>query len=250
MPSRRFTEKISIGTRRASEWEREQPRNCSFLVFSVEASAKAYAKSTNVIYTSNPQSSHVYVVVNIRRKKKQKCFHHRGFSCSCARPERVGRGKQEENVECRKSLSKNTRFEKKNFGELRRATVWLVPQAERKNAKIPLHSHTHESAFHENSMLSGEICGVACWVTFTLRAFLRFQLRLSFSPATQTHAIGETWKTPTEAFHRRKRVLKVNGFLSIPHFRKDITPEKSLLAWCTQRSSQFLHKMQNFLQRN
>lgn len=142
------------------------------------------------------------------------------LSCSCARPGRVGWGKQEENVECRKSLSKNTRS-KKNFGELRRATVWLVPQAERRNAEIPFHSHTLECAFHENSMLSGEICGVACWVTFTLRAFLRFQLRLSFSPATQTHAIGgKTWKTPTEAFHRRKRVLKVNGFLSIPHFAR------------------------------
>lgn len=117
MPSRRFSQKISIGTRRASEEERAQPRNRSFLVFSVEASAKAYAKSTNVIYTANPQPA--YVVVT----REAKMFSSSGAFCVRA-PGRdgVGRGKQEENVECRKSLSKNTRS-KKNFGELRRATV-------------------------------------------------------------------------------------------------------------------------------
>jgi hypothetical protein len=50
-----------------------------------------------------------------------------------------------------------------------------------------------------------------------------FRLRLSFSTHSPTQAKAKAWKTSTEALpEAMKNCLKVNGFLSIPHFHKTL----------------------------
>ena len=60
-------------------------------------------------------------------------------SVRCAESRR--KGKQEENVECRKSLSKNTRLEKM-FGAAGRLSDSFSRHKKRKIAEIPFHSHS------------------------------------------------------------------------------------------------------------
>lgn len=85
---------------------------------------------------------------------------------------------------------------------------------------------------HENSMLSGEICGVAWWNTFTLRAFPpRFNFGFPFLHS-QSPTQNETWnwKTPTEALPEKKKSCLKSQWLFIDSAfcnQKDIITENS-----------------------
>lgn len=82
----------------------------------------------------------------------------------------------------------------------------------RKSAEIPFHQH-RRIPLHGNSMLSGEICGVACWLTFTLRAF-SFGFSFFLLPSTPTQRPTWNWTK-----HRRKHFQRKEKSMAFYRFR-------------------------------
>ena len=183
------------------EWVRATSKR-AFLVFQCRGLCQGYK-----CYIHNPPKHRkclpVYVVVNTFRfiRKRTRVFGAFRISQGCVFTT-WWEGKQEENVECRKSLSKNTRSKKRIVGRDGRLSDSFLRH---KNVKLQKFLFTNTSEWLPlNSMLSGEMFLWSCVIalaSFTFTLPLRLQLRLSFS-TTQSHNT-KAWSTMRNI--RRKR---------------------------------------------